>query len=93
MFAYPYGGYRAVPGIPRGSHVTPDMTSPLLPFGGLDSPGRICWHCDVLTLTIPTPTGKYGSKVNGDYDWRGLREGADHVLRTFKQIALARGTE
>jgi peptidoglycan/xylan/chitin deacetylase (PgdA/CDA1 family) len=91
MFAYPYGGYR----------VFSRRTARLLHDAGYDLAVTTVWGTrqsrqNLLTLRRvdfnDSDTNKeIGSKVNGDYDWRGVREGVGHVLRTVKQITPARG--
>lgn len=90
MFAYPYGGYR---NFSRRS-------TQVLRNAGYDIAVTTVWGTRQLPRNLLTLRRIYlddsdtdeevCGKVNGDYDWRGIRQLAGHVLRTLKQLTLAR---
>jgi len=93
MFAYPYGGYgvfsRRATWILRDAGYDLAVTTV---WGTRQSPQNLL-TLRRIDFNDSDTDEEIRSKIAGDYDWRSLRAGAGYVLRTIKQIALARRTE
>lgn len=91
MFAYPYGGYenfsRRSTQVLRNAGYDIAVTTV---WGTQQSPRNLLTLRRIFLDDSDTDEDVFG-KANGDYDWRGIRQLAGHVLRTLKQLTLVRG--